>query len=191
MTLTQYKKTIKSLDRAGLEEHLFALFKTNKIFKDIESGFFNPADNEELLNALTKKLERVFWKEQFSLSECKGILKDYCSRTTDTGTIALMHLVFAKTATELSATYGDYGESFYNNLISSAEKFLEYARSDKKFFEVHEEEFEKLIKLADPIGYGVADDLGMLFYDIRDDLYPEEWDIDESGAESTDGSGDE
>ena len=90
-----------------------------------------------------------------------------------------MHLSFATEAVELSATYGDYGESFYNSLFSSAEKFLNYARNDKVFFERNEEAFEKLIKKADPIGYGVADDLETLYYDVRDDLYPEEWDTED------------
>lgn len=32
MTLTQYKKVIKSLTRDGLETHLFEMFKSSKIF---------------------------------------------------------------------------------------------------------------------------------------------------------------
>ena len=45
--------------------------------------------------SLRKRLEKVFWKEQISLSECKGVLNDYLSRTVDEGTKALMHLAFA------------------------------------------------------------------------------------------------
>ena len=63
MTLTQYKKAIKALSRDELEAHLFSLFKSSAVFKDIESTAFNPADNESLLASLTKKLEKVFWKE--------------------------------------------------------------------------------------------------------------------------------
>ena len=49
-------------------------------------------------------------------------------------------------------------------------------KNDKDFFEKHEDEFEKLITTADPIGYGIADDLGMMLEDVRDELgyYDEE-----------------
>ena len=49
------------------------------------------------------------------MSECKGVLNDYLSRTVDEGTKALMHLAFAAEAAELSAVYGDYGGRFYNS----------------------------------------------------------------------------
>ena len=81
MTLTQYKKVIKSLTRDELEAHLFEIFKSSKVFKDIESSCWNVASNDELMASLRKRLEKVFWKEQFSLSECKGVLNDYLSRT--------------------------------------------------------------------------------------------------------------
>lgn len=38
MTLTQYRKLIRQLSRDELEAHLFQLFKTSKLFKDIESS---------------------------------------------------------------------------------------------------------------------------------------------------------
>ena len=120
MTLTQYKKVIKSLTRDELEAHLFEMFKSSKVFKDIESSCWSVESNDELIVSLQKRLEKVFWKEQFSLSECKGVLNDYLSRTVDEGTKALMHLAFAAEAAELSAVYGDYGGRFYNSLESSA-----------------------------------------------------------------------
>ena len=95
MTLTQYKKVIKSLTRDELEAHLFEMFKSSKVFKDIESSCWSVESNDELIASLQKRLEKVFWKEQFSLSECKGVLNDYLSRTVDEGTKALMHLAFA------------------------------------------------------------------------------------------------
>lgn len=170
MTLTQYKKVIKSLTRDELETHLFEMFKISKIFKDIESSYWSEESNEELLAGLRKRLEKVFWKEQFSLGECKGVLDDYLSRTVDEGTKALMHLAFAAEAAELSAAYGDFGGRFYHNLESSAEKFLDYARSHSDFFSLHEAEFENLISIADPLGYGVSDDLGYMMEDVRMEL---------------------
>ena len=38
MALTQYKKLIRSLTRDDLEAHLFEIFKSSKVFKDIESS---------------------------------------------------------------------------------------------------------------------------------------------------------
>lgn len=94
MTLTQYKKVIKSLTRDELEAHLFEMFKASKVFKDIESSYWSEASNDELMASLQKRLEKVFWKKYFSLGECKGVLNDYLSRTVDGGTKALMHLAF-------------------------------------------------------------------------------------------------
>ena len=170
MTLTQYKKLIKNLSREELEEHLFNLFKDNKTFKDIESSCWSEDDNASMVIDLQKKLGKVFWKESFSLGECKGVLKAALSRTVRADAKSLMHLAFASEAVELSAAYGDFGDAFYNAMEKSAEEFLNYCKTDKAFFEKHEDEFEKMIKTADPIGYGIADDLGYMLEDVRDDL---------------------
>lgn len=170
MTLTQYKKVIKSLNRDELEAHLFQMFKSSKTFKDIESSCWSEVDNDKLLASLQKHLEKVFWKEQFSLGECKGVLNDYLSRIVDEGTKARMYLAFAAEAAELSAAYGDFGGRFYNSLVSAAKKFLDYAKLHPDFFSLHEAEFEKLIATADPLGYGVSDDLGYMMEDIRVEL---------------------
>ncbi len=180
MTLTQYKKVIKSLTRDELEAHLFETFKSSRVFKDIESSCWSKESNDELITSLQKRLEKVFWKERFSFGECKGVLNDYLSRTVDEGTKALMHLAFAVEAAELSAAYGDYGERFYNSLESSAEKFLDYAKLHPDFFRVHEAKIEKLISTCDPLGYGVSDDLGYMLEDARIELgYYDELDKDE------------
>ena len=180
MTLTQYKRIIKSLSREEIEAHLFEMFKSSKIFKDVESSYWSEEANEELLAELQKRLEKVFWKENFSLGECKGVLNDYLSRTVDEGTKALMHLAYATEAAELSATYGDFGERFYNSLESSAEKYLEYAKLHPEFFGIHESEFEDLISTADPLGYGVSDNLEYMLEDIRIELgYYDDLDEDE------------
>lgn len=170
MTLTQYKKVIKSLSRDELEAHLFEMFKSSKVFKDVESSCWSEESNDELMAGLQKRLEKVFWKERFSLGECKGVLNDYLGRTVDEGTKALMHLAFAAEAAQLSAAYGDFGERFYSSLISSAEKFLDYAKLHPDFFSLHEAEFEKLIATTDPLGYGVSDDLEGLMEDVRTEL---------------------
>ena len=170
MTLTQYKKVIRSLSRDDLEAHLFELFKSSKVFKDIESSCWSEGSKEELLADLKKRLKKVFWKERFSLSECKGVLSDYLNRTVDEGTKALMHLAFLSEAVELSAAYGDFGERFYNSLESSAEKFLDYAKQHPDFFSLHEDEYDKIIAAADPLGYGISDDLGFMIDDVRIEL---------------------
>jgi len=170
MTLTQYKKIIKSLSREELEAHLFEMFKSSKLFKDIESSYWSEESKEELLNDLQKRFKKVFWKDAFSLSECKGVLNDYLGRTVDGETKALMHLAFSAEAAELSAAFGDFGERFYNSLVSSAEKFLDYARLNPDFFIFHEEEFEKIISDAEYLGYGVYDYLESMIEDVRMEL---------------------
>lgn len=112
MTLTQYKKVIKSLTRDELETHLFEMFKSSKVFKDIESSCWSEESNDELMDRLQKCLEKVFWNEQFSLGECKGVLNDYLSRTVDEGTKALMHPDFFS-----------LHEAEFENLISTADSF--------------------------------------------------------------------
>jgi hypothetical protein len=170
MNLTQYKKTIRSLSRDELEAHLFEMFKSSKTFKDIESSYWSKESNEELVAGLQKRLDKVFWKNHFSMGECKGVLSDYLGRTVDEGTKALMHLAYAAEAVKLSAAFGDYGESFYNSLESSAEKFLHYAQQHPDFFSLHEEEFERIILTAEPLGYGVSEDLEDMLVDVRAEL---------------------
>ena len=119
---------------------------------------------------MQKRLEKVFWKNRFSFAECKKVLNEYIGRTVDEETKARMHLAFASEAVELSAAYGDFGEGFYISLESSAEKFLKYAKKHPEFFSQHEAEFEKIISTAEPIGYGVPDDLREMFEDVRFDL---------------------
>ncbi|MBQ8305499.1 MAG: hypothetical protein IJX90_04690 [Blautia sp.] len=180
MTLTQYKRRIKSLTRDELEKHLFEMFKASKVFKDIESSYWNEESQEELLDNLRKRFEQVFWKDEFSLSECKGVLNDYLDRTIDEGTKALMHFAFLAEAVKLSATFGDFGERYYNSLLSSAEKFLDYAKLHPDFFSLHEAEYEEIISAADPLGYGVQDVLGGMIGDVRFELgYYDDLDEDE------------
>lgn len=170
MTLTEYKKVIKSLSREELEAHIFELFKFSKTFKDIESSYWSEGSNDELLSDLQKRLEKVFWKNNFSLSECKGILKDYQGRTVDEGTKALMHLAFAAEAARLSANYGDFGAGFYNSLVYSAKKYMDYAKKNPDFFRLHEAEFEKLINTTNSFGYGVPADLECMLEDARKEI---------------------
>lgn len=174
MTITQYKKIIRTMSREELEEHLFGLFSSSKAFKDIEGSFFSQSYNEKLLEQLQKNLDRAFWREHFSLSECKNILKEAASRCVHQPTIALMQLYFASDAAELSASYGDYGESFYNALEKAAEKYLDYAKTDAEFFKAHEAEFEKLIATSDCLGYGVECDLVIMLEEARSEVYGEE-----------------
>lgn len=54
MTLTQYKKVIKSLTRDELETYLFEMFKSSKVFKDIESSCWSGTSNDELIASLKK-----------------------------------------------------------------------------------------------------------------------------------------
>lgn len=109
MTLTQYKRTIKTLSRSELETHLFELFKSSEVFKDLESSCWCNESKDELLSVMKKRLREVFWKEQFSFSECQGVLNEYLNRTVDKELKVLMHLAFAGEAAELSAAYGDFG----------------------------------------------------------------------------------
>lgn len=170
MTLTQYKKIIKSLSREELEAHLLEMFKSSKLFKDIESSYWSKESKEELLDDLKNRLRKVFWKEDFSLSELKDVLNDYLSRTVDEELKARMHLVYAIEAAELSANFGDFGERFYNSLESSAEKCLSYAKLHPEFFCLHEAELEDLIATAEPLGYGVSDNLDDMVEEIRIEL---------------------
>ena len=49
MTLTQYKKVIKALAREELENHLFEMFKSSEVFKDIESSYWSKDSGDELI----------------------------------------------------------------------------------------------------------------------------------------------
>ena len=171
MTLTQYKKIIASLPREELEAHLVDLFKSNKVFKDVESTTWDENENSRLLEELEKKLEKVFWKERFSLSECKAVLKDYEGRTISPSTIALMYLAFATEAAELSSTYGNFGERFYNSLEKAAEVYLDYARTDEAFFTANDDKFQHLIETTADIGYGVSENLEEMYYSASAEVY--------------------
>ena len=140
------------------------------LFVLIESSYWSEESNEKLLNSLKKRLEKVFWKNNFSLSECKGVLKDYLERTIDERTKALMYLAFATEAARLSVTYGDFGTGFYNSLVSSAKKYMDYTKQHPIFLRLHEEEFEKLINTADSFGYGVSADLRRMMKDARKEI---------------------
>ena len=83
-------------------------------------------------------------------------------------------MTFATEAAETSAAFGDYGDSFYNAPEKEAEHYLDYARTDEAFFQMHEDEFEKLIETCDEIGSGLAGSLDMIFEDAKVEVYGEE-----------------
>lgn len=177
MTLTQYKKIIKDLPREELENHLFDLFKSNKVFKDIESTTWAVDENAQLLESYQKKLEKAFWKDDFSLSECKAVLTDYASRTLNPSIIALMYLSFAMEAAELSAACGDFSERYYAALEKAAEVFLDYARTDIEFFSTHEDAFQCLIDTCGSFGWGVQSNLEKMLRDAQAEVYGEDDDV--------------
>ena len=176
MTPAQYKKLIQSLPREQVEEHLFTLFGDAKVFRDLENTFWDKGANGKLLEQLQKKLSQVFWKNSFSLGECRSVLKAYTEKTTDRSTLALMHLAFASEAAQLSASVGDFDSSFYTALVKAAEKYLEYAATDPEFFRKHEEDFQDLIDTCGEFGYGVADELEMRFDGLQFELFGDEAD---------------
>ena len=76
MTLTQYKKAIKSLSRDELETHLFEMFSASKVFKDVESSYWSEGYNDTLLSNLQKQLGKAFGKMQFSEFEKIIVITD-------------------------------------------------------------------------------------------------------------------
>lgn len=173
MTVAQYKKMIRSMSRDELENHLFEMFSISKTFRDIESSFFSREENEKQLEQFRKKLDKTLWKRSFSLSECKGVLKEAVSRCVHQPTIARMHLSFALATARLTL-YGDFGNSFYNALLKSAEEYLAFAKKDVDFFKEHEAEFEKIVETCRSIGYGVYDALVEMLDYARFEVYEED-----------------
>ena len=171
MTFAQYKKRIRSMTREQLEEHLFALFRDAKGFRDLENAFWDKGANSQLLEQLQRKLSRVFRKRDFSLGECRAVLKEFLGKTTDPSTHALMHLAFAREAAELSEDMGDFAGSYYDALLKAADKYLDYAGTDPEFFRKHEKEFRELIDTCSSFGYGVADALEIRFDVLQLELF--------------------
>ena len=82
--------------------------------------------------------------------------------------------------------YRSDGESFYESIFEAAEKFLDYAKTDRAFYELHQEEFDNFLTRSESTRACIADSLGELEGDVMLELgyfdEEEEDSEDESGC---------
>ncbi len=165
MTLKQFEKKIKTLSSdSTLIPTLLSLYENNKAFKDIMSSALSEDDADKVFGKYKKKLERSFSDiESYSLQNCLEILEDYKSIAPDESYRAAMDYWFSHYAADLSATYGDFEDEFYDEIVQSSMRALSYADKDSSFFNDFRDNFERLIEVCGHFGFGVQDDISPVY----------------------------
>jgi len=181
----EFKKTIQSLPHDELCGLLLDLFSTSKVFRDTISSRISPSDADDVLEKYRGRLEKEVNRIQsFSLSSCKSVLTEYESMAPDEKHKAEINFWFAFYAAEFSRTYGDIDSPFYNSLVKAALKAINYASTDREFFEYWSDRFDDLISTCGYFGWGVQEELRRTYTDVELKWFDEdEGDGDQMGAE--------
>jgi len=76
---------------------------------------------------------------------------------------AAMDFWFSYYAADLSATYGDFENEFYDEMVQSAMRALAYSDKDVTFFNDFNNNFEELLRLTRCFGFGVEADIKSVY----------------------------
>lgn len=160
MNKSEFKKTINALAHEELTDLVLDLYSDSKAFRDIISSRLSEADADAVLEKYKRKLEKEFNRvHSFSLSSCKSVLLEYESIAPDQAHTAIINFWFAFYAAEFSRTFGDIDSAFYNKLVKSGLKAIEYASRDRDFWNTWSSRFDDLISCCGYFGWGVEDEL--------------------------------
>lgn len=170
MTKNQFKKRIQSFSYEELIEFLLELYGKSTSFKEVMGIFLDPEEGKKILDKYKKKLYKAFTPKNYSLSGAKGIVKEFESVCPDERLRAEFYIAYAVYAADMSSTFGDFGNAFYNSIYDMGAKGIKYLESHGTEYEELTPLIEEMIEACGYFGYGVQDDLRMEYRKVLNKL---------------------
>jgi hypothetical protein len=154
---------------------LYELTGENRRF--LESRFaIEPEQAEAILAKYKQEIEYCFFgkrdipDESPRLRDARSLIREYRKATKNTlGTLDLM-LHYVETGTELTNTYGDIDEPFYNSLESMLNEFCEGILKMTDPEQIYNEFYNRLVDLknaSSDIGWGYSDEVWEIVLDLE------------------------
>ena len=154
---------------------LYDLAGENRRF--LESRFaIEPKQAEAILADYKQEIVYCFFgkrdipDESPRLRDARSLIREYRKATKDTlGTLDLM-LHYVETGTDLTNTYGDIDEPFYNSLISMLNEFYEgifEIPDPEQAYEKFDSRLVDLKNAASGIGWGYGDEVWEILLDLE------------------------
>ncbi len=165
------KTLVAALDKldkgglSGLVSDLYGISRQNREF--IETRLSLNADPLKpfkaiILDALNDDITN---QRPISIASAKKAISDYRKASGDReGELELMAL-FVERGNFLTVEYGDFGEPFYDSMVSMFEKVVQRVKAGGTVLkDQYLQRLSKIVESSDGIGYGYHDDLEAIYY---------------------------
>jgi hypothetical protein len=169
MSKSKLKKELQRLTKEQLIEQILDLYDKNKAVKEFYNFYLNPRNEKELAEKYKKQIRKEFnvenpmrSTEKFSVA--KRAIADFKGLQPSPEALADVMLYLPESACELTFSYGDYSEQFYNSAVNNYAAALEFINKNNLLDEF-KIRAEQCVKWASVCGYGFADEIAEIFYD--------------------------
>jgi len=166
------KSVLENLPPKKLVSLIGELYRHSEANRNFISTRFSSAsaDMSERLSTYKKIIKESLYPDMYGSSDveirlAKKAISDYTKASKDEdGTIELM-LYFLEVGTDVTDTFGDLWEGFYDSMISMGDRIAEKLekRNDAALTDQLHPRFERLVGLAGHFGWGYGDYLRELY----------------------------
>lgn len=173
MSKPKLKKELQQLTNEQLIEQILDLYDKNKAVKEFYNFYLNPRNEKELAQKYKKQIRKEFnvenpmrSTEKFSVA--KRAISDFKSLQPSPEALADVMLYLPESACELTYSYGDYSEQFYDSAYKNYKVALDFIARNN-LLDDFRSRAEQCVKWASNCGYGFADDIAEVFYEYYQD----------------------
>ena len=167
MTKTEFKKYIKTLDRASLEEMLLDLYSAHKNVREYIEYTANPNDN-----ALFEKCKEIIKNEfypkrgdgKMRFSVCRKAVSEFKAYNPAPELLADLMLCIPEYASEIAANYGDLWEQFYDSAVNNFEAAMKLINKNS-LLPKFQKRIDRILKNCEDSGYGFPDSMWQVYDD--------------------------
>lgn len=173
MSKPKLKKELQQLTKKQLIEQILDLYDKNKAVKEVYDFYLNPRNEKELAEKYKKQIRKEFnvenpmrSTEKFSVA--KRAIADFKGLQPSPEALADVMLYLPESACELTFSFGDYSEQFYNSAVNNYATALEFIHKNNLLDEF-KVRAKQCVKWASVCGYGFADEIAEIFYEYYQD----------------------
>lgn len=173
MSKPKLKKELQRLTKEQLIEQILDLCDKDKAVKEFYDFYLNPKKERELAVKYKKLIRKEFnvenpmrSTEKFSVA--KRAIADFKGLQPSPEALADVMLYLPESACELTFSYGDYSEQFYNSAVNNYATALEFIIKNNLLDEF-KARAKQCVEWASVCGYGFADEIAEVYYEYYQD----------------------
>jgi len=170
MSNQKLKKELNRLTKEQLIEQILDLYGKNKAVKEFYDFYLNPRNENELAVKYKKIIVKEFdvarpERSGLKYSVAKRAISDFRDLQPSPEALADVMLTLPECACEMTYTYGDFSEQFYDSAYNNYKSALAFM-AKHNLLDDFKLRAEQCVKWASPCGYGFASDIAEVFYEF-------------------------